>query len=114
MKLYETVIAAVLGGVIGCIATYLLLNERVSKLEQEVGYMTPVAVIDFFSIAEAYSEGAPVEVIDEEMRKLSLKAQKLAGQGFLIIQSDAAYSVPSEILIRHKAASKLPGESESP
>lgn len=82
--------------------TYIALDSRLSSVEEKVSVMTPVAVVDFLSIANKTPGKA---LSDSELKRridlLETRSNKLADQGFVVLRSEKLFSAPEGIVIRY-------------
>jgi len=51
MKIFEISLSAILGATLGVVLTYFVLDGRMDALEAQVNQVTPIATVDFLSIA---------------------------------------------------------------
>ncbi|WP_166255994.1 hypothetical protein [Marinobacter salicampi] len=101
MKIFEIALSAVLGATLGVALTYFVLDSRMSRMEERLAVVSPVASIDFLSIANnAPPEGLSDRVMKQKLDSLREKAESLSQQGFIVLRHEQLYSVPEGLVIR--------------
>lgn len=101
MKVFEIALSAILGATLGVALTYFVLDGRMTSMEDRLALMTPVASVDFLSIANnAPPEGLNDRVMKEKLDSLREKAESLRQQGFIILRHEKLYSAPDGLVIR--------------
>lgn len=101
MRVFEITLSSILGAALGVALSYYVLDGRLSAIENKLDQTSPVAVIDFFSIAK---QGVNRELSDDEMKRrvdeLRAKAQRLADQGFVVLRHGSIHSAPERVILR--------------
>lgn len=102
MKVFEIALSSILGATLGVAITYVALDSRLDSIEKEVSLMTPVAVVDFLSIANSSpSKGLTDTEMKRRIDALESRSKKLADQGFVVLRHEKLYSAPEGIVIKH-------------
>lgn len=105
MKIFEIALSAILGATIGVAITYVTLDSRLEAVEKRVSVLTPVAVVDFLSIAaNSPREGLTNSEVNRRMNELQERADTLIEQGFVILRSEKIYSAPEGLTIQDAGA----------
>jgi hypothetical protein len=104
MKVYEIALSSILGATLGVALTYFVLDGRMDALKEKVDQVTPVATVDFLSIAQnAPPEGLKDREMKQKLDSLKAKAQALADRGFVVLRHEHVYSAPEGLVIRDEA-----------
>jgi len=104
MKIFEISLSAILGATLGVVLTYFVLDGRMDALEAQVNQVTPIATVDFLSIAQnAPPQGLSDRQMKEKLDALKSQADDLASKGFVVLRQEQVYSVPDGLIIRDGA-----------
>ena len=105
-RFLEIVFVAVVAAVIsGSVSYKLVLDEVHAELQSLKTYRPPVAVIDYGPVIMAVKKGVSPSDIEPVFVELKEKAEKLAANGFLVVNRASLETVPEHLLI--EASSKI-------
>ncbi|MBU2952243.1 hypothetical protein [Marinobacter sp. F3R08] len=101
MKIFEIALSSILGATLGVALTYFVLDGRIDALKAKVDQVTPVATVDFLSIAQnSPPEGLTDSVMKRKLDNLKTQAQALADRGFVVLRHEHVYSAPKGLVVR--------------
>lgn len=106
MKWLEIVIAAALGALVSLIVTFFTMNGRIESLETQVAEMHPVAVVDYYSIAENNPKSLDQKQLKTKIVQLDKKAHELADKGFVVLRSEAVVAAPGGLTLADRGPKK--------
>lgn len=99
MKWLEIVIAAALGAMVSLAVSYLTLNTRVESLENQLAEIHPVAVVDYYSIAQNNPKSLDEVKLKAKILELDKRAHELADRGFVVLRSEAVVAAPGNLTL---------------
>jgi len=99
MNIKVIFISIILGAMSGLGSSYFVMNKQISNINERLIQTPPIVIVDFAKMASHYPDGASQKKIDEMMVKTNNAIIKLKKAGYLVLDSGAVVSAPSDIYL---------------
>lgn len=101
MKVFEITLSTILGATVGVALGYFVMDKRISSLEEQLALTTPIATVDFLSIAQNAPAGGYKDAeLKEKLDGLKQRAEQLKDMGFVVLRHEQVYAAPDSLIIR--------------
>jgi hypothetical protein len=92
--------ALVLGAGLGALAGFVATSRWLAQPLARLNLMTPVFVLDRAAVLRALPPEASREAIEHALAALRTRAERLAAEGYLVLDGNLVVAAPEDVRIR--------------